>query len=335
MKIAVFHNLPPGGAKRMVVEEIKFLSKRHVVEEFKLNMKLSGNRLWRDFNNFVSLEHKHKELAERINANFDLALVHPDKLTQAPFLLKFLTIPSIYYCHELLRIGYEKELEYNGPLLNTFYENATRLVRKKIDAQNARCAQVILTNSVYTKKKIKKAYNRDSSVCYPGVDLNIFRKRNVKRINQLLFVGEETKINGYGLALEIVKKLGFEFNLKVVSGFRLSDEEITKEYSKSLATLCLSINEPFGMVAIESMACQTPVVAVNEGGYKESAIDGKTGFLVKRDAKETVDKIIKLVNDTNLANRMGVEARKHITNKFNWRRHNEVLNKIINNCCSL
>lgn len=331
MKIAVFHNLPAGGARRTLDQEVSFLQEKHKVRVFSIAPRLRGNRLKRDFLNLVSLRDRHRFLAQKINKNFDFVLVHPDCLTQAPFLLKYLTIPSIYYCQELLRIAYERELAYFGPLPNMLYEKATRLWRKRIDWQNAHSADIILTNSIYTQQKIKKAYGREAVVCYPGVDTRIFCKKKVKKINQLLFVGVKDRINGYDLALRLMDRLGPQFKLKVISGFKLTDGQLAEEYSRSLITLCLSINEPFGLVALESMACQTPVIAVAQGGYKETVLDGKTGYLVKRDARQIADKVCKLARNSKLARRLGIDARKHVRKNFSWGKHNE----IINHYCSL
>lgn len=48
----------------------------------------------------------------------------------------------------------------------------------------------------------------------------------------------------------------------------------------SLASISISAHEDFGMVAIESMACGVPVIAVAEGGYKETIIEEKTWYLL-------------------------------------------------------
>lgn len=48
----------------------------------------------------------------------------------------------------------------------------------------------------------------------------------------------------------------------------------------AIASICISENEDFGMVAIESMACWVPVIAVNEGWYRESMIEWKTWYLL-------------------------------------------------------
>ncbi|KKK52386.1 hypothetical protein LCGC14_3105430, partial [marine sediment metagenome] len=51
--------------------------------------------------------------------------------------------------------------------------------------------------------------------------------------------------------------------------------------------------EPFGLVMIESMACGTPVIALNRGAVPEIVVNGKTGFVVdsERDMAEAVKRI--------------------------------------------
>lgn len=58
------------------------------------------------------------------------------------------------------------------------------------------------------------------------------------------------------------------------------NNKLPKYIRNAIASICISKNEDFGMVAIESMACGTPVIAVDEWGYRESIIDGETGFLI-------------------------------------------------------
>jgi glycosyltransferase involved in cell wall biosynthesis len=64
------------------------------------------------------------------------------------------------------------------------------------------------------------------------------------------------------------------------------------------------VDEDFGMSPVESMACGTPVIGVNDGWLKESIIDGKTGFLIHprcepADIIEAVKKI-QTLPDTSL-----------------------------------
>jgi glycosyltransferase involved in cell wall biosynthesis len=65
----------------------------------------------------------------------------------------------------------------------------------------------------------------------------------------------------------------------------LGDEEIRTEYRSAIATL-LPGTEDFGIVPVESQACGTPVVALDDGGARETVIEGKTGILVPEPTAE-------------------------------------------------
>ena len=56
-------------------------------------------------------------------------------------------------------------------------------------------------------------------------------------------------------------------------------------------------------------------------------MDGKTGFLLKRDPKEFTEKILYLIKHPEVAERMGKEGRKHVKKNFTWERHNECIEK--------
>lgn len=364
MRIAVYHNLLVGGAKRVVYEEVKKLRRKH--ELFLFRLKETDESLWdirpfmkkvfdysfdinryktillkrleKDFNNFFLLNRLHRRIAEDINkSKCDVCLLHPDIYTQSPYLLRYLSVPSVYYCHELLRIAYEKELKISKDIFiaNMFYENATRKIRKSIDKSNARHADKIIANSQFTAEKVSSAYNKRATVYSPGVDINIFKPYKNKKSNFVSFIGRsKDKIDGYDIAFESVNRVKRK-NLKLYSLFpkkeklRLADKDLAKKYSESLLTLCTSMNEPFGLTAIESMACETPVLAVNEGGYKETVIDGVTGYLLPRYPKAFADKIKYLMDNPDIARKMGKAGREHVKKNFTWERHNKQLEKIL------
>ncbi|MBI2008191.1 glycosyltransferase [Candidatus Amesbacteria bacterium] len=105
----------------------------------------------------------------------------------------------------------------------------------------------------------------------------------------------------------------------------ISPQKLAKYYSESLVTLCTSYNEPFGLAAIESMACKTPVLAVNEGGYKETVVNNKTGWLLPRDPKQFAQKIIYLQKNINVMEKMGRTGRSHVLQNFTWAKHNSIV----------
>jgi len=356
MKIAVFHNFPPGGGKRTVYEQVKgFINRGHIVDVYQLShdhsdfcdltslacrvfefkFSKSSNRLLADWQNFISLPLLHKRIADHINSGgYAVALIHPDLYTESPFILHFLNLPHVYHCHELLRIGYEPELAFheNVGIAKTMYENFTRKIRVAIDKKNAQIAQKIITTSHFMQKNIKKAYCRNSNICVSGVDPEIFKPYHTKR-DKIIFIGSKTHIGGYDFVREITKKVKTEI---IYYGFSSKgadvndDKALAKAYSQSFACLCVSHNEPFGLKALESMACETPVLAVNEGGYRETVVDGATGWLLPRNPQAFADKIKFLQKNPDNVKKMGQAGRKHVINNFTWNRHVDRLLSLIN-----
>ena len=75
--------------------------------------------------------------------------------------------------------------------------------------------------------------------------------------------------------------------------------------------------EPFGLVPVEGMACGKPVVVTRSGGMVESVVDGETGFIIdKRDPEALAEKILLLLKDRALADRLGLQGRRRATTVF-------------------
>lgn len=360
MRIAVFHNVPPGGARRVVFEEVKYLSKNHMVDVFVTDpvfpkvfsmKKFCGNvinthfdirnsykgifnRLISDLKVFISLDNVHKNIAKLINdGSYDVAIIHPDQYLETPYVLKYLKIPSVYFCHEPLRIAYDARFKFKEKVVfyKYFYELLIRFIKKNNDKNNIKYADQIVTESKFIKSAIKDYYKRESKLLYLGVDCNIFKPYDVKE-DQLLFIGNRSKLEGYDLATQIIKLLKnkADFQLKVLDfnngNAKITDDKrLAREYSKSFVTLCLDYGEPFGLKAIESMACGTPVLAVNEGGYKETVIEGLTGYLLPRNAKFFVKKILEIKDDYKKYNKVSKTCVRSVKENWTWFEHGRLL----------
>jgi len=75
--------------------------------------------------------------------------------------------------------------------------------------------------------------------------------------------------------------------------------------------------EPFGLVPVEGMACAKPVVVTRSGGMVESVVDGETGFIIeKRNPELLAQKIIQLLEDKDLAARLGQNGRQRALEVF-------------------
>lgn len=113
----------------------------------------------------------------------------------------------------------------------------------------------------------------------------------------------------------------------------LPREKIKVLYSHARVFACPSLYEPFGIINLEAMACETPVVGSAVGGIPEIIVEGTTGFLVpfqsisrtnfnpadpERFQKDFAAKINLLLDDQNLASRMGKAGRLKVLEKFSW-----------------
>ncbi len=106
---------------------------------------------------------------------------------------------------------------------------------------------------------------------------------------------------------------------------QVSRSELIELLSNAAVFSCPSIYEPLGIVNLEAMACEVPVVASNVGGIPEVVIDGETGYLVNYDENETAayelefaQKLTQVVNDQQAASRMGSAGRKRAELEFGW-----------------
>ena len=78
-----------------------------------------------------------------------------------------------------------------------------------------------------------------------------------------------------------------------------------------------SIPEPFGLTVIEGMAAGKPVVATGAGGVLDVIENGVNGYLVPcRDPEKMAEAIVKILSDRDKAKRIGICARKRVSEKF-------------------
>lgn len=114
-------------------------------------------------------------------------------------------------------------------------------------------------------------------------------------------------------------------------GFRADAERIL---AAADVVVCASDFESVGMVNLEAMACARPVVSTNRGGPAETVIEGETGFLVPPgDAAALAQRVLQLLRDPALRQRMGAAGRRHVLRNFsataNARKFQRVLERAL------
>ena len=210
-------------------------------------------------------------------------------------------------------------------------------------------------------------------VIHNGIDLNEYRKvartDALKRHGidpkkpYLLFVGRITRQKGIIHLVRAIQFMDDDFQVVLCAGAPDTKEigEEMKEavaaaqkkrknifwieemldrpavielYSHAAVFCCPSIYEPFGIINLEAMACETAVVASAVGGIKEVVVDGETGFLVPVDfvegtfklanaekfSRDLAARINQLMKDPKKREKFGKAGRKRAEEMFSWSR---------------
>jgi starch synthase len=209
-------------------------------------------------------------------------------------------------------------------------------------------------------------------VIYNGIDLDEYRKLDATTALTkygidpgtpfLLFVGRITRQKGIVHLVRAIEFMNRDFQIVLCAGApdtpeigaemkeavekmkakradiiwidEMVDKQTVRElYSQAAVFCCPSIYEPFGIINLEAMACETAIVATAVGGIKEVVVDGETGFLVPIDqmeespfeprdpakfARDLAARINQLIADPELCAKFGRAGRKRAEERFSW-----------------
>jgi glycosyltransferase involved in cell wall biosynthesis len=211
----------------------------------------------------------------------------------------------VCYCHSPMRYAWDQFDAYFGP--DQIGKLKSRLMRPimhamaRWDRVTATRVDRFLANSQYVAGRIGRYYNRRSAVVYPPVATDFYTPESRSSARGFLIVSALVPYKRLDVAIEACRRLAApltivgtgpeEARLRALAGPDtrflgwLPDEEIRTLYRSAAATL-LPGTEDFGIVPLESQACGTPVVALGDGGARETVVDGETGVLV---AEPTVE----------------------------------------------
>lgn len=125
-------------------------------------------------------------------------------------------------------------------------------------------------------------------------------------------IGKGTEV---GKLKKLAKKLKVEKKLHF-TGF-VPEKDMTKYYSSADVFVLPSLYEPFGIVLLEAMACETPVVAAGSGGIPE--VVDKSGIIVKpRNEKQIAKGVNDLLADSKLRKKYAKKGRERAEKVFDW-----------------
>ena len=145
-------------------------------------------------------------------------------------------------------------------------------------------------------------------------------RRNARyRDLRLLVVGgdaDEPENGHAAFLMKRVRALGLDGSVRFVGGE--TQERLRFYYAAAVMTVMPSYYESFGMVALEAMACASPVIASRVGGLTTTVVDGMTGYLVPEgDPQALADRVSLLLDDDALRWRLGREASR-LAARYRW-----------------
>ncbi len=284
---------------------------------------------------------------------FNPDLIHCQHLWIAPFAVSQTDIPYIVTAHGTDIKGFRKDKRYHHAALKGA-QNAEKIVAisKKVREQIKKYYNI-------KDNKIKLIWNGfDENLFYPiNVDLKklskeLFENKNILDTKHIVsFVGKLTHFKGVDLLLEAGKIYENEFDdvVTLISGDGELSEELKYKAKKlnlknfyflgnqtqenlakinSISTVSVvpSRDEPFGLVALEAMACGTPVIASKTGGLIDFVNNDVGRLFPEGDIQSLTQAILSSIKE-NDKEKKGKHAKKYAHNNFSW---NKVVDELEN-----
>lgn len=331
MKIAIYHNLEKGGALNSIIYLLKHLKNKHEIDLycFRNNIpKKLVNRIFLYKSNkqkniiqnlfwiIFKLKKINKTISKDLNKiNYDLILIFPCIFTQSPYLLRYLKQKdkTIYFFTETKREFYEN-VSFDYWTLKKIISRFIRLPIKYIDKKNCISIKHIISNSKYSRRILKKIYNKDSVVIYPGLKPIKAKKIKINNNLKILSVGQLSKIKGIDYSIKQIEgitktltllgrttnetdriiKIAKKHNvtLKIIK----TENDLKKDntYNKYSIYLANNLNEPFGITTLEATSNNCFVLGKKEGGTPEIIKNGVNGLLYSsiKEARKTLKFIL-------------------------------------------
>jgi len=234
---------------------------------------------------------------------------------------------------------------------------------KKLMKYILKKADYVLSTSHVMARETKKYTDKAIEITPFGVDLNRFKKLEVHKLPGVFTIGNvKTLSPKYGIdvlirafKLVVERNPGLDIRLVIygqgpcrneyeqlakdigVSSCTkfcgwVENEKLPEVYSSVSVSVSVSDSESFGVVAVEAMACECPVITSDADGFTEVVKDGETGFIVpKRDVEATANAIQHFIDCPELREKMGKKGRERVLELYDWDKNVGTMVGIYNN----
>ena len=212
------------------------------------------------------------------------------------------------YCHNPFRYAWnerEATLERTPPLARPAL-SAVLSRWRAWDAAASKRVDRYVANSETTRKRIRRAFGRESVVLPPPVETQRFapgpvgdhyvvvselmpHKRIDVAVRAFSALDRELVVVGKGPDLRRLKKLA---GPSVSFTGRIPDAQVAKVVSGARA-LVVTAKEEFGIAAVEAQAAGRPVIALDAGGVRETVIEGRTGVFFEAADPDALARVVR------------------------------------------
>lgn len=294
--------------------------------------------------------------AEQMAADgFDILFANSCMLLRTTSIGRFSTLPSVLYLQEPYRWLYEAlpRLPWLAPPrtgatmagLKAWFLDWRDIRNKRLQAreevENAAAFDRVLVNSHFSRESLLRAYGLDSDVCYLGIDTGHFVPQHLPREDYTVGFGSITPEKNLQFCIEAVgntaaphPKLVWIGNVATPSYLQemqalavargvvfepkvgIPDHEVLDILGRATVMLYAPRLEPFGLAPLEANACGVPVLAVAEGGVRETIVDQVNGLLVDSHPAAMGAAIQRLRDDPAFTRRLGAAAREAVETKW-------------------
>jgi glycosyltransferase involved in cell wall biosynthesis len=330
MKIAFVHDylVQYGGAERVLecLSELYPYAPIHTILHNKKAMHgvFEGKRIYTSYlQKFPVAQKWHRAfplLMSPAIEQFDLSAYDVVVSDSSSYAKGILTRPEtlhICYMHTPMRYAWDDCQKYTRdfyfPLfikrMIPFAMNYIRLW----DKVSSDRVDLFIANSNFVSRRIKKYYQKDSTVIHPPVDTKKFSiQEGVARKPYYLMVGRLIAYKRHDIAIKAFNKMGMELKiigrgpelgrLKKISGptveflGRVEDEKLKKHYAECQAVI-FPQEEDFGIVAIEALSSGKPLIAFRGGDIPEHMEEGKMGVFFDEQTPEDIERAVKKFKD--------------------------------------
>jgi glycosyltransferase involved in cell wall biosynthesis len=159
-----------------------------------------------------------------------------------------------------------------------------------------------------------------------GIDASFFKPNPKRKKNQTFTIGWVGRIDkpahrslkGFDLVLSAIKGLNVNLNIRTFKENYVPRKQMVKFYQSLDCFICSSQSEHIPLPILEAASCGVPIITTNVGIVPELITHMENGIIISRNTMDIRRKVVYLMNNPNLCEKLSHNIRKTILNAWTW-----------------